>query len=178
LMEPGDERDTFQVASLMDTWLMIRSVQTNGEQNRLLSVRKSRGTAHSNQVREFVLSDSGFELLDVSVGANGAIVGSARLALEAEDRVAAQRRAEAVELRHRGLIRRRAEAEAQVEALHASLDAEEAEAERLDSDDEVRLQAVEREEAAMGLHRGADEAAETDLQPSTVSNGTTADHDK
>jgi circadian clock protein KaiC len=148
--------DTSNVSSLMDTWLLIRSALTNGEQNRLLSVRKSRGTAHSNQVREFVLSDNGFDLLDVQVGANGAIVGSARLALEAEERVAALHRADVIDRRHRGLVRRRAEAVAQVEALHASLDAEEAEAERLDTVDQRRLLVVEREEAAMGSHRGAD----------------------
>jgi circadian clock protein KaiC len=148
--EPGN------VSSLMDTWIVINSALTNGEQNRLLSVRKSRGTAHSNQVREFVLSDNGFDLLDVQVGANGAIVGSARLARDAEERVAALHRADVIDRRHRGLVRRRAEAVAQVEALRASLSAEEAEAERLDTDDQRWLQAVEREEAVMGFHRFAD----------------------
>ena len=84
LIDAG-ERDTSRVFSMMDTWLSIRSVQTNGEQYRLLSVRKSRGTSHSNEVREFVLSDTGFDLLDVAVGANGAMVGSARLAVEGEE---------------------------------------------------------------------------------------------
>jgi hypothetical protein len=72
--------------------------------------------------------------------------------------VAALHRADVIDRRHRGLVRRRAEAVAQVEALHASLDAEEAEAERLDTDDQRRLLVVEREEAAMGFHRGADAA--------------------
>ena len=180
LLDSGDERDASGVSSLMDTWLLIRNVRTNGEQNRLLSVRKSRGTAHSNQVREFVLSNRGLDLLDVSVGANGEIVGSARLAVEAEERVAALHRAEVIDRRHRALVRRRAEAVAQVEALHASLDAEEAEAERLDTDDARRLRVIEREEAAMGFHRGADAAAESgDIPaPATTLNGASSHDDK
>jgi circadian clock protein KaiC len=179
LLDAGDERDASRVSSLMDTWLLIRNVQTNGEQNRLLSVRKSRGTAHSNQVREFVLSGSGLELLDVSVGANGAIVGSARLAVEAEERVAELQRAEVIDRRHRGMARRRTEAVAQVEALHAILDAEEAEAERLDSDDARRLRVIEHEEAAMGFHRGADAAADAGdvpAGPATLNGATAHDH--
>jgi len=176
----SDEREAMGVSSLMDTWLLIRNVQTNGEQNRLLSVRKSRGTAHSNQVREFVLSDRGLDLLDVSVGANGEIVGSARLAVDAEERVAALQRAEIIDRRHRALVRRRAEAVAQVEALHASLDAEEAEAERLDSDDARRLRVIERDEAAMGFHRGADAAADSGDFPATAAtlNGASSHDDK
>ena len=79
------------VSSLVDTWLLLRNVETNGEHNRLLFVRKSRGSAHSNQVREFVLTDHGVELLDVYVGPGGLLTGKARLAQEAADRVAASR---------------------------------------------------------------------------------------
>ena len=63
---------------MVDTWLLLRNVETNGERNRLLFVLKSRGTAHSNQVREFVLTDHGVELVDVYVGAAGVLAGSAR----------------------------------------------------------------------------------------------------
>ena len=59
------------VSSLVDTWLLLRNVETNGERNRLLFVLKSRGTAHSNQVREFLLTGHGIELVDVYVGAAG-----------------------------------------------------------------------------------------------------------
>jgi circadian clock protein KaiC len=80
------------VSSLMDTWILVRNAQTNGEQHRLLSVRKSRGTAHSHKMRELVLSDTGFDLLDVPVRTIGAVVGSAQLASRAEQTVAARRR--------------------------------------------------------------------------------------
>src|SRR5215210_3138279 len=89
------ESSSVAVSSVVDTWLLLRNVETDGERNRLLFVMKSRGTAHSNQVREFLLTDHGAELLDVSVGARGVLTGSARLAQAAEERaVAADKSAE------------------------------------------------------------------------------------
>ncbi len=78
-----DEASTVNVSSLVDTWLLLRNVEANGERNRLLFVLKSRGSAHSNQVREFVLTDHGVELVDVYVGPAGIVTGSARLVQEA-----------------------------------------------------------------------------------------------
>ena len=86
---PGDETSKETLSSLVDTWLLLRNVEANGERNRLLFVLKSRGTAHSNQVREFVLTSHGVELVDVYVGAAGVLAGSARLAQQATERDAA-----------------------------------------------------------------------------------------
>ena len=108
------------VSSLVDTWLLLRNVETNGEHNRLLFVRKSRGSAHSNQVREFVLTDHGVELLDVYVGPGGLLTGKARLAQEAADRVAASRRRQKLERVADGSCGR---IEAQIEADLAGEDA-------------------------------------------------------
>ncbi len=72
------------VSSLMDTWIAVRDIESHGERNRGLYVIKSRGMAHSNQVREFVLSSNGVRLVDVYVGPGGVLTGSARLAQEAE----------------------------------------------------------------------------------------------
>jgi circadian clock protein KaiC len=88
----GEETSTLDVSSLVDVWLLVRNVETNGERNRLLFVLKSRGTAHSNQVREFVLTGHGIELIDVSVGPAGVLTGSARLAQQAAERDAEVRR--------------------------------------------------------------------------------------
>jgi circadian clock protein KaiC len=71
-----------QIASLVDTWLLVKTMEGNGELNRLLYVLKSRGTAHSNQIREFVLTSQGIELTDVYVGPQGVLTGSARQAQE------------------------------------------------------------------------------------------------
>ena len=89
-----EETSTVSVSSLVDTWLLLRNVESNGERNRLLFVLKSRGSAHSNQVREFVLTDHGVELVDVYVGPAGIVTGSARLVQEAQQRDAAQQQSE------------------------------------------------------------------------------------
>jgi circadian clock protein KaiC len=73
------------VSSLMDSWILIRNALTDGEQNRLLQVGKSRGTAHSNQVLRFVLSDSGLDLVEMPRAAAGVVLGSASRADEADD---------------------------------------------------------------------------------------------
>ena len=74
-----DERTTVGISSLVDTWLLLRNVESDGERNRLLYVLKSRGSAHSNQVREFMLTGRGAELVDVYVGPAGVVTGSARV---------------------------------------------------------------------------------------------------
>ena len=74
------------VSSLMDTWLSLRNLESNGERNRGLYVLKSRGMNHSNQIREFLLTDHGVELVDVYLGAEGILTGSARLSQEARER--------------------------------------------------------------------------------------------
>ncbi len=124
-----DETSTVSISSLVDTWLLLRNVESNGERNRLLFVLKSRGTRHSNQVREFVLTDHGVELVDVYVGPAGIMTGSARLVQEAQQRDAARRQAEEL-LRHRRELQRGiVEREAQLGVLQDELAADRAELE-------------------------------------------------
>jgi len=85
------------VSCLIDTWLLLRDIEFGGERNRGLYVLKSRGMAHSNQIREFRLTDDGIELLDVYVGAHGVLTGSARLAQETKDDVAQLLRKQEIE---------------------------------------------------------------------------------
>jgi len=87
------------VSSLMDTWLLVKNVEANGERNRGLYVLKARGIAHSNQVREFLVTDHGVQLLDAYIGTDGVLMGSARssqlareAALEVERQLAAERK--------------------------------------------------------------------------------------
>jgi circadian clock protein KaiC len=76
------EESQIGVSSLMDTWILLRNVEENGERNRTLYLLKSRGMAHSNKVREFVLTSRGIRLLDVYVGGDTVLTGSARVAHE------------------------------------------------------------------------------------------------
>jgi len=106
-----------QIASLVDTWLLVKITEGNGEHNRLLYVLKSRGTPHSNQIREFLLTENGIELADVYVGPQGVLTGSARQAQEAKERSDGTARIEDLEQRRVNLEQRRAAVEAQTAAL-------------------------------------------------------------
>lgn len=125
------EQTAVGISSLMDTWLLVRIIEHAGERNRGIYVLKSRGMAHSNQVREFVITPQGIDLLDVYVGPAGVLTGSARYAQEAKERDEEILRTQEMESRHRTLERRRAAVEAQIAALRAEYEAEEEEMRRL-----------------------------------------------
>ncbi|HEX7182436.1 MAG TPA: circadian clock protein KaiC [Thermoanaerobaculia bacterium] len=118
------------ISSIMDTWLLLREVEHNGERNRLLSVIKARGMAHSNQVRELQLSDEGIRLVDVYLGPDGALTGAARAAQEAQERAASVARQQEVERQRRELERKREALEARIAALRLEFEAEQEEAQR------------------------------------------------
>jgi circadian clock protein KaiC len=115
------------VSSLMDTWLLLLNRETSGEYNRQLYLLKSRGMAHSNQVREFALSGRGLELRPVYIGREGFLTGSARVAQEARDRAEAVGQEQELERRAHALARRRRQLERQLEELRAELEDEERE---------------------------------------------------
>jgi circadian clock protein KaiC len=85
---PAEHSDA-EISSLIDTWLLVRDMEYGGERNRGLYILKSRGMAHSNQIREFVLGRHGVELLDVYLGPSGMLTGSARVIQETKDRAQA-----------------------------------------------------------------------------------------
>jgi circadian clock protein KaiC len=119
-LEQGDQ----QISSLMDTWLLLKTLEGNGERNRTLYVLKSRGMAHSNQIREFLITDRGVELADVYVGPEGVLTGSARSAQEAKEGAETSRRIEDLEQRRVNLERRRESVEAQAAILWREFEAE------------------------------------------------------
>jgi circadian clock protein KaiC len=152
----GDEATTLSVSSMVDTWLLLRNVESNGERNRLLFVLKSRGTAHSNQVREFVLTDHGAELVDVYVGAAGMLTGSARLAQQAAERETQLRQADDLEGRRRELRRSISEHEAHFAAVQDQIAAERAELDRVGLRERHQAADTGADEVAMGKRRWAD----------------------
>ncbi len=116
-----------QVSSLMDTWLLLYNRESNGEHNRQLYLIKARGMAHSNQVREFVMTHDGIVLREVYVGPEGVLTGSARVAQEARERETAVQRQHEAERRNQDYARRRRRIETQIEELQAQLADEEGE---------------------------------------------------
>jgi circadian clock protein KaiC len=144
------------VSSLIDTWLLLRDVESNGERNRGLYVIKSRGMAHSNQVREFLLTSKGAELLDVYVGAEGVLTGSARAAQEAKETAAGALRRQGIERKQRELEQKRKALEAQIAALRAAHEAESQELELGLAEERVREQKLASDRVDMARIRRAD----------------------
>ncbi len=142
-----------EVSSLIDTWLELRNVEVDGERNRVLYISKSRGSAHSNQVREFLLTDDGIDLVPPYIGSGGVFTGSARLHLEAMEREEDERRVITRSRQRRLLDRRRTEIEAQVAALWSGFEAETAEQVHELDDDEALDARRAGERDAMRLRR-------------------------
>ena len=147
------------VSSLMDAWLLLRELEANGERTRGLYVLKARGMAHSNQIREFVLSDGGVQLLDVYVGPSGLLTGSARIALEAKERQDAAERKRRVRLKTEELEQRRRQLEAQIAGLRAGFQLEEQALLRDVHELELRETQIEAGQAEMARARKADAPA-------------------
>ncbi|MFT3923603.1 MAG: circadian clock protein KaiC [Myxococcales bacterium] len=144
------------ISSVVDTWLLVKNIESNGERNRGLYVLKSRGMAHSNQVREFVLTNHGVELLDVYVGASGVLTGSARTSQEAKE-VAVRRHLELeAERKLRLLERKRALHHEQLARLQAEFDAEVFELETSMRDAKFDAAQLERDRTQMSARRMAD----------------------
>ncbi|MEW6150121.1 MAG: circadian clock protein KaiC, partial [Pseudomonadota bacterium] len=142
------------LSSLMDGWILLLNREANGEFNRELYLLKARGIAHSNQVREFVMSSSGIHLLEPYLGEGGALTGSARRNEEARARrTEATRRSEVARLQDQ-VTQRRRRALAQIEALKADIDADEAELNRLVSAETHYLQQSRDDAAALARGRG------------------------
>ncbi len=152
----GEEMGTVTMSSMVDTWLLLRNTEANGERNRLLFVLKSRGTAHSNQVREFVLTGHGVELVDVYVGAAGVLAGSARVTQQAAERDKELRIAEELARRRRELHRSVIEREAHLVAVQDQLDAERTEIERIDLREGHLVADIEADRSTMAARRWAD----------------------
>lgn len=127
------------ISSLVDTWLLLRHIESAGERNRGLYILKARGLAHSNQIREFVLTNHGIDLREVYLGGSGLLTGSARVAQEATETSAAVLAQQEIERKQSLLARKRKALEAQIAALQLELDADEHESRQLMAEGELKL---------------------------------------
>lgn len=158
LTENADRSDQREVgiSSIMDAWLLLRNIEGNGEHNRGLYILKSRGMSHSNQIREFLLTDDGAQLLDVYAGPDGVLLGAARVACEEQKRFEADARRDAWLNKQRALERKRLAMEAQIEALRAAYANEERELAAIIAAGHAGEAAEQRRRAALASLRGAD----------------------
>ncbi len=150
------ERTDVEISSIVDTWLFTRDIELGGERNRALYVLKSRGMAHSNQLREFLLTPDGVDLLDVYAGPEGVLTGSSRMSQEAREKAAALARRQEMELRERERQRKREALEARIEVLRKEFEIEEEEAARLEVLEVTREKTVNQDRQAIARSRGAD----------------------
>jgi len=158
LTSGGDavEKTDVEISSIVDTWLFARDIELAGERNRAMYVLKSRGMSHSNQLREFVLTDHGVDLLDVYVGPEGVLTGSSRLSQEAREKAATLARKQETERMERDRKRKREALEARIIALRKEFEAEDNEAERTAAGAVVREEVVAEDRKTQARSRGAD----------------------
>src|SRR5262249_3142208 len=128
-------------------------VEFGGERNRAIYVLKCRGTAHSNQIREFVITSKGIKLVPVYIGPEGVLAGSARLSQEARAEAVQQAAKEEKERQQLALDHRRKAVEAQVEALRAGFAAEQEEFARIAASRKLLGEQEVRDRASMALSR-------------------------
>lgn len=156
------------VSSLIDTWILLRDLELNGERNRCIYILKSRGMAHSNQLREFLLTGNGIRLIPAYVGAGTVLTGSARQAQEVRERAEEILRHQALEEKRRMMERKRALVHAQVAALHSEFAQEESDLAAFIHEDEQRKTQLARDRIEMSKKRSTHPLEKDGPEGSTV----------
>ncbi|HEX7539500.1 MAG TPA: ATPase domain-containing protein, partial [Syntrophales bacterium] len=144
------------VSSLMDTWIALQDIESNGERNRGIMIMKSRGMAHSNQVREFILTDRGIEIADAYIGPSGILTGSARASREAQEMADLAGQKNELNRKKRELERKRKVMQARIEELKAGFETDREELERLAGEGKEKEGARAAQRGVMARMRMAD----------------------
>jgi circadian clock protein KaiC len=148
------EHTNLAISSLIDTWVLLRDIELNGERNRAVYLVKSRGMAHSNQLREFVMGKTGIRLIPAYIGAAGVLTGSSRLAQQAKEKAEMLVREQEIESQRVELDRQRQALQAQIAALQTEFVAKEHQMQRLIDQARLRETVLTTDEEAMSKSRG------------------------
>jgi circadian clock protein KaiC len=144
------------VSSLVDAWLLVRDIEHNGERNRGMYIMKSRGMKHSNQVREFIITDKGIDLVDVYLGPDGILTGSAREAQVLQEQTGEVLRDNAVSRKDREVLRKRKVLEAKISSLQTEFESVEEELNKTYQDEElIRHMSEKTREDITHIRRGS-----------------------
>jgi circadian clock protein KaiC len=154
--EHAPQQSEVAMSSLMDAWMLLQDFEGNGERNRVLYVLKARGMAHSNQVREFLISNRGIDLVDAYIGPSGVLTGASRVAQAARENAEALAGRNEADRRKRELQRKRVMLEQQVAALHSDYESEESELRRMDEQAGTRTHTLTAERTDLARLRHAD----------------------
>jgi circadian clock protein KaiC len=141
------------ISSLVDAWLLIRDIEFNGERNRGLYVMKSRGMDHSNQVREFIITNKGLDLVDVYLGPDGVLTGSAREAHILREQTGVALHGQAVIRKDREISRKRKVLEAKIASLQSEFESVEEELNKVYLEEELKKEIIEKTRVGM-MNRG------------------------
>jgi circadian clock protein KaiC len=147
------ENSAVGVSSLTDTWILLRDLELNGERNRVLYVLKSRGMAHSNQLREFVMGETGIRLLPAYIGSEGVLTGSSRVAQESKEKAAARSREEGVQRKQQELERKRLAIQAQIAVLQGEFSVLEEQSREVSQAEQERDHEIKLERGEMAKSR-------------------------
>jgi len=150
------EQSEVGISSLADTWLLVRDIEVGGERNRGLYIVKSRGMGHSNQIREFLLTDKGINLLDVYIGPSGVLTGSARLTQESQEKGTELAHQQEIEMKKLNLESKRKALEAHIAALNAELAVGTAEMKKISEKEKQRHRRYLEERKEIAQMRKAD----------------------
>jgi len=145
------------ISSLMDTWFLLQNIEAGGERNRGLYILKSRGMQHSNQIREFMLTDTGVHLRDAYIGTGGVLTGSARITQEVRDKFESLTHKQEIERKQREIERKKTVIEAQIAALHAQFEAEKDELDLVLTRENMREATLKQETLTMAKSRQSDD---------------------
>ncbi|GAB3173998.1 circadian clock protein KaiC [Telluribacter humicola] len=141
------------VSSIVDSWLLIRDIEFNGERNRGMYVMKSRGMKHSNQVREFVISHKGLDLVDVFLGPEGVLTGSAREAQQLLEKAGVVLRDHAVSRKDREIERKRSVLESKIASLNEEFESLQEELNKTYIEEQLRKEVLEKNREEMTRSR-------------------------
>src|SRR6476469_511042 len=136
------EQTEVGVSSLMDTWLELQTLKVNGERNRIIYALKSRGMMHSNQVREFIVTNEGVKLVEVYLGGGKVLTGTERINQELNEQYAAKKRRQNVEQKKREYEQEKKRVQAQINDLQMQLLNREAELNLLSEEEQEEEKAL------------------------------------
>jgi circadian clock protein KaiC len=165
------QQSELAMSSLMDSWLLLQDFEGNGERNRVLYVIKARGMAHSNQVREFLISRQGVDLVDAYIGPSGVLTGASRVAQAAREKAEALANQQEAARRKRELVRKRATLQRQIAALRSEYETEEAELRYLDEQAGTQTRVLTAERNELARLRQADATVTTRTDSTSGSKG-------
>jgi circadian clock protein KaiC len=146
------------VSSLVDAWILVRDIEFNGERNRGMYIMKSRGMKHSNQVREFIITDKGIDLVEVYLGPEGILTGSAREAQKLHEQTGEVLRTNALSMKDREVLRKRKVLEAKIASLQSEFESAEDELNKIYIEEDLVKKVSEDNRHKMLRIRKGDEA--------------------